>query len=67
MLEIGSTINCQCSVLNMLEYMGALKWYDGQIELVKRIVCTKKNKSMGEKGVATHVLNRITDEYSLLG
>ncbi|EED17248.1 hypothetical protein TSTA_023020 [Talaromyces stipitatus ATCC 10500] len=65
-LERGSATNRRCTVLNMLEYMGASKWYDGQIELARRTVCTKDNKAVGEKGAAMHVMNRITDEHSLL-
>uniref|UniRef100_A0A093X852 Ubiquitin-like-specific protease 1 n=1 Tax=Talaromyces marneffei PM1 TaxID=1077442 RepID=A0A093X852_TALMA len=65
-LERGSATNRRGSVLNMLEYMGASKWYDGQIELAKRTVRTKENKPVGGKGAATHVLNRIIHEHSLL-
>ena len=65
-LERGSATNQRCSVLNMLEYMGASKWYDSQVEHAKRTVYTTENKPVGEKGAATHVLNRITREYSLL-
>lgn len=65
-LERGSATNRRCSVLNMLEYMGASKWYDEQIEHAKRTVYTTENKPVGEKGAATHVLDRITREYSLL-
>ncbi|EED20958.1 hypothetical protein TSTA_081910 [Talaromyces stipitatus ATCC 10500] len=65
-LERGSATNRRCSVLNMLEYIGASKWYDEQIEHAKRTVCTMENKPVGEKGAATHVLDRITREHSLL-
>jgi hypothetical protein len=65
-LERGSATNWRCSVLNMLEYMGASKWYDSQIEHAKRTVYTTENKPMGEKGAATYVLDRITREHSLL-
>jgi hypothetical protein len=65
-LERGSATNRRCSVLNMLEYMGASKWYDSQIEHAKRTVYTTENKPVGEKGAATYVLDRITREYSLL-
>jgi hypothetical protein len=65
-LERGSATSRRCSVLNMLEYMGASKWYDGQIAHAKRTVCTMENKPVGEKGAAKHVLDRITREHSLL-
>uniref|UniRef100_A0A093ULD9 Ubiquitin-like-specific protease 1 n=1 Tax=Talaromyces marneffei PM1 TaxID=1077442 RepID=A0A093ULD9_TALMA len=65
-LERGSATNRRCSVLNMLEYMGASKWYDSQIEHAKRTVYTTENKPVGEKGAATYVLDRITREHSLL-
>uniref|UniRef100_A0A093V2V6 Ubiquitin-like protease family profile domain-containing protein n=1 Tax=Talaromyces marneffei PM1 TaxID=1077442 RepID=A0A093V2V6_TALMA len=65
-LERGSATNRRCSILNMLEYMGASKWYDSQIEHAKRTVCTIENKPVGEKGAATYVLDRITQEHSLL-
>uniref|UniRef100_A0A093VIS8 Ubiquitin-like protease family profile domain-containing protein n=1 Tax=Talaromyces marneffei PM1 TaxID=1077442 RepID=A0A093VIS8_TALMA len=65
-LERGSATNRRCSVLNMLEYMGASKWYDSQIEHAKRTVYTTENKPVGEKGAATHVLDHITREYTLL-
>ena len=66
-LERGSATNRRCSILNMLEYMGASKWYDTQIQHAKRAVYTTDKKLVGEKGAATHVLDRITREYSLLG
>ncbi|KUL81575.1 hypothetical protein ZTR_09850 [Talaromyces verruculosus] len=65
-LERGSATNRRCSVLNMLEYMGASKWYESQIEHAKRTVYTTENKPVGEKGAATYVLDRITREHSLL-
>ncbi|EEA19289.1 hypothetical protein PMAA_000890 [Talaromyces marneffei ATCC 18224] len=65
-LERGSATNRRCTVLNMLEYIGASKWYDDQIELAKRTVCTKEKKAVDDKGAATHVLNRIAREHSLL-
>uniref|UniRef100_A0A093UXU9 Carboxyl-terminal PDZ ligand of neuronal nitric oxide synthase protein n=1 Tax=Talaromyces marneffei PM1 TaxID=1077442 RepID=A0A093UXU9_TALMA len=64
MLERGSAISRRCSVFNMLEYMGALKWYDSQIEVAKRTVLTKQKKPVDEKGAAMHVLGRIANEPS---
>ncbi|KUL81992.1 hypothetical protein ZTR_09815 [Talaromyces verruculosus] len=64
-LKRGSATNRRCSVLNMLEYIGASKWYDSQIEHAKRTVYTTENKPVGEKGAATHVLDRITRDSSL--
>jgi hypothetical protein len=65
-LERGSATNRQCTVLNMLEYIGASKWYNNQIELAKHTVYTKERKAVGDKGAATHVLNRITHEHGSL-
>lgn len=65
-LEKESTINYQCTILNMLEYMSVLKQYDGQIELVKCIVQTKENKSVNKKRVVMYVLDCIIYKYSLL-
>jgi hypothetical protein len=48
----------------MLEYMGASKWYDSQIEIAKRTVLTKQEKPVDEKGAAMHVLSCITNEPS---
>jgi hypothetical protein len=65
-LERGSATNRRCTVLNMLEYIGASKWYYSQIEVAKRTLFTKQNKPVGEKGAAMHVLDRIISEHSLL-
>ncbi|RAO71511.1 uncharacterized protein BHQ10_007523 [Talaromyces amestolkiae] len=63
-LEKGSATSRRCIVFNMLEHMGASKWYDGQIEVAKRTVLTKQKKPVDEKGAAMHVLGRITNEPS---
>jgi hypothetical protein len=65
-LERGSATNRRCTVFNMLEYMGASKWYDSQIEVAKQTVITKQNKPVGEKGAAMHVLDRIVREHNSL-
>ncbi|QGA17621.1 hypothetical protein EYB26_005296 [Talaromyces marneffei] len=65
-LEGSSASNRRYTILNMLEYMGASKWYDDQIELAQRTVYTKENKAVAWKGAASHVLNRITREHGSL-
>ncbi|KAF3401261.1 hypothetical protein DPV78_006082 [Talaromyces pinophilus] len=71
-LERGSATNWRCSVLNMLEYMGASKWYDSQIEYAKRTVYTTENKPVapltarnGTKKIRVAAL--VEDEFSDLG
>ncbi|EED22537.1 hypothetical protein TSTA_060320 [Talaromyces stipitatus ATCC 10500] len=58
-LEGGSAANRRYTILNMLEYMGASKWYDSQIDLAQRT-------GLGHKGAATQVLDRITRHKDLL-
>jgi hypothetical protein len=65
-LERGSATNRRCIIFNMLEYMGASKWYDSQIEVAKQTVKTKQNQPVDEKGAAMYVLCRITLEHRLL-
>jgi hypothetical protein len=48
----------------MVEYIGASKWYDSQIEVAKRMVLTKQQKPVDEKRAAMHVLGCITNEPS---
>ena len=43
-LQGGLAANRRCTILNMLEYMGASRWYDRQIALAQQMVCTKENK-----------------------
>ncbi|KAE8396945.1 hypothetical protein BDV37DRAFT_289843 [Aspergillus pseudonomiae] len=47
----------------MLEYIGAWEWYNTQLELAKKTLRTKKNKSVGERGAALHVMNQIQDRW----
>jgi hypothetical protein len=56
-LEMGSSENQRVMKLNMVEYMGAWEWYDKQIELSLTTIRTKKNKAVGSRGAAIHVLN----------
>jgi hypothetical protein len=60
-LEAGSVEGQKVTILRMLEYMGAWEWYDSQVRLVQEsgTIHTKKNKPVGRKGAATHVLNKI--------
>jgi hypothetical protein len=63
MLESGSSNNKKTTIFNMLEYMGACEWYDGQIELEleQGALLTTKNKPVDRRGAAIHTLNRIQD------
>jgi hypothetical protein len=65
-LERGSATNSRCIIFNMLEYMGASKWYDSQIEVAKQTVKTKQNQPVDEKRAAMHVLCRIIHEHGFL-
>lgn len=56
-LEMGSTQNQKVTILNMIEYIGAWEWYDGQVDLAMTTIRTKKNKLVDRKGAAIHVLN----------
>ncbi|KAK5042845.1 hypothetical protein LTR84_012800 [Exophiala bonariae] len=56
-LEMGSSENQRVTILNMLEYMGA--WDDNQIERSLTTILTKKNKPVGRRGAAIHVLNEM--------
>ncbi|KAK5212194.1 hypothetical protein LTR41_002436 [Exophiala xenobiotica] len=58
-LEMGASENQRMATLNMLEYMGAWEWYEKQIELSLTIIRTKKNKPVGRRGAAIHVLNEM--------
>jgi hypothetical protein len=58
-LEAGESENRKVTILNMLEYMGAWEWYDGQVKLAQVTVRTKKDKPVGRRGAAIHVLNRM--------
>lgn len=58
-LDMGSAQQKRVTVLNMLEYMGAWEWYDGQIKLAQNTVFTKKGKLVDRRGAATHVLDGI--------
>lgn len=58
-LEAGGSENQKVTIFNMLEYMGAWKWYDRQVKLSQATVRTKKNKPVDRRGAAIHVLNRM--------
>jgi hypothetical protein len=58
-LEAGSSANRKVTILNMLEYIGAWEWYDGQVKLSQATVRTKKNKPVNRRGAAIHVLNKM--------
>jgi hypothetical protein len=58
-LEMGSSENQKVTILNMLEYMGAWEWYEGQIEQSQATIRTKKNTPVNRRGAAMHVLNRM--------
>lgn len=59
LLHFALSENQKATIFNMLEYMGAWQWYDGQIKLAQATVRTKKNKPVNHKGAAIHVLNRM--------
>ena len=56
---MGSSDNQRVTILTMLEYMGAWEWYNKQIELSLTTIRTKKNKPVGRRGAAIHVLNEM--------
>jgi hypothetical protein len=58
-LEMGSSENQKVTILNMLEYMGAWEWYEGQIEQSQATIRTKKNTPVNRRGAAIYVLNRM--------
>ncbi|RHZ45973.1 uncharacterized protein CDV56_104172 [Aspergillus thermomutatus] len=58
-LETGSSNTKRATIFNMLEYMGASEWYDGQIELAEGTILTTKGQPVGRRGAATYVLNRM--------
>lgn len=39
-LETGSSRQCHVTILNMLEYIGAWEWYNGQVQLAQRTITT---------------------------
>ncbi|RAL06642.1 uncharacterized protein BO97DRAFT_309607, partial [Aspergillus homomorphus CBS 101889] len=53
-LDMGSAKQRKVTILNMLEYMGAWEWYDGQIRIAQNTVFTKKGKRVDRRGAATH-------------
>jgi hypothetical protein len=58
-LEAGGSENQKVTIFNILEYMGAWEWYDGQITLSQATLRTKKNKPVDRRGASIHVLNRM--------
>ncbi|KAL2844845.1 hypothetical protein BJX68DRAFT_269381 [Aspergillus pseudodeflectus] len=58
-LEMGSSRQRHVTILNMLEYMGAWEWYDGQVQLAQRTISTKKGQPVDRRGAAIHVLNEM--------
>ncbi|CEL01164.1 hypothetical protein ASPCAL00753 [Aspergillus calidoustus] len=59
LLEMGSSRQRHVTILNMLEYMGAWEWYDGQVRLAQRTISTKKGQPVDRRGAAIHVLNEM--------
>jgi hypothetical protein len=55
-LDAGSTTTQMITILNLLGYMGAWQWYDGQ---VKKLSKAKSPVEVSPKTAATRVLNRI--------
>ncbi|OAP53878.1 hypothetical protein AYL99_11900 [Fonsecaea erecta] len=58
-LRMGSTQHQKTTIFNMIEYIGAWEWYDRQVALAKTWVRSKRNKPVGRKGAAKHVLDRL--------
>ena len=63
-LEAGESENQRVTIFNMLDYMGAWEWYDRQVELSQTTVRTKKNKPVGRRGAAIHVLNKLQGQQT---
>jgi hypothetical protein len=61
-LEMGTSQQSRVTVLNMLEYMGAWKWYNSQVTFAQATIQTKKRKQVEHRGAATHVLNKIQED-----
>lgn len=59
LLEMGCSRQRHVTILNMLEYMGAWEWYDGQVRLAQRTISTKKGQPVDRRGAAIHVLNEM--------
>lgn len=62
-LEMGSSRQNQVTIFNMLEYMGAWEWYDGQVKIAQASVFTKKGKPVERRGAATQVLDSIQKRW----
>ncbi|KAL4887994.1 hypothetical protein BDV59DRAFT_196843 [Aspergillus ambiguus] len=60
-LAIGSSNRVKVTILNMLEYMGAWKWYDNQVRMIQNMNTLAKGKPTGRRGAAIQVLDSIQD------
>ncbi|KAL2846621.1 hypothetical protein BJY01DRAFT_234522 [Aspergillus pseudoustus] len=58
-LEMGSSRQRQVTIFNMLEYMGAWEWYDGQVRRAQGKILTKKGKQVDRRGATMHVLDEM--------
>ncbi|KAL4933516.1 uncharacterized protein BDV17DRAFT_111257 [Aspergillus undulatus] len=58
-LEMGSSRQRQVTILNMLEYMGAWEWYNGQVRRAQEKILTKKGKQVDRRGATMHVLDEM--------
>jgi len=58
-LEAGLSETQRVTIFNMLEYMGAWEWYDGQVKLAQVTIHTKRNKLVDRRGALIHVLDRM--------
>ena len=56
-LEAGDSENQKVTIFNILEYMGAWEWYNGQVKLSQATVRIKKNKPVDRRGAAIHIIN----------
>ena len=64
-LDMGSSEHQRVTIFNMLEYIGAWNWYNGQIQLAKTMLKTAKGKPVGHKTAAGQVLNDIGKTYEM--
>ncbi|KAL2802112.1 hypothetical protein BJX63DRAFT_438187 [Aspergillus granulosus] len=58
-LEMGSSRQRHVTILNMLEYIGAWEWYDGQVRLAQKTISSKKGQLVDRRGAAIHVLDEM--------
>ncbi|KAL4864639.1 hypothetical protein BDV12DRAFT_200881 [Aspergillus spectabilis] len=60
-LEMGASQQSQVTILNMLEYMGAWEWYNGQVQLAQTMISTRKGRPVDRRSAAIYVLDGIQD------